>query len=283
MGLCRVRSGTASQSSLASGRCSAAANATNASWEAEHERAAQHGERKTRAQMAAMAQRRRSLSRLFHRPHSDGGDAARHGRCRRIRVPGFSPPAAGAFPAGPRKARPQPSAAGGGRRAISLSLQLDRRRPCRIHVRDRSQGLDPLSAAALDLARHRDLRRARRSVARDAARMARQQWRCAWQSQPRLRLHQAERRRPGRPRRLLLRIRPRARDRPAPGIRAPSRSAAVRSRQTRRRCRSRAGRNRGWKKPIAITRWNMCGPPRRSWCNCSVPRMPAISCTSPAS
>ena len=38
----------------------------------------------------------------------------------------------------------------------------------------RPQGLDPLSAAALDLARHRDLRRARRSLARDAARLARQ-------------------------------------------------------------------------------------------------------------
>ncbi len=71
----------------------------------------------------------------------------------------------------------EPPAAGGGGRAISLSLELDRRRPCRIHVRDRSQGLDPLSAAALDLEGHRDLRRARRSVARDAARLARQQWR----------------------------------------------------------------------------------------------------------
>ena len=44
---------------------------------------------------------------------------------------------------------------------ISLPLELDRRRFGRIHVRDRSQGLDPLSAAALDLAGHRDLRRAR--------------------------------------------------------------------------------------------------------------------------
>jgi hypothetical protein len=40
---------------------------------------------------------------------------------------------------------------------------------------NRPQGLDPLSAAALDLERHRDLRRARRSVARDAAGMACQQ------------------------------------------------------------------------------------------------------------
>src|SRR6266702_4218437 len=31
----------------------------------------------------------------------------------------------------------------------------------------------------------------------------------------------------------------------------------------RRLCRSRAGRSRGWKKPIATTRWNMCAPPRR--------------------
>ena len=52
---------------------------------------------------------------------------------------------------------------------------------------------------------------------------------------------------------------------------------------TRRLCRSRAGRNRGWKKPIGITRWNMCARPHLSWCNCSVPKMPATCCTSPAS
>src|ERR1035437_5635906 len=46
---------------------------------------------------------------------------------------------------------------------------------CVEYIRVGPQGLDPLSAAALDLARYRDLRRARRSVARDAARMARQQ------------------------------------------------------------------------------------------------------------
>src|ERR1700722_7044038 len=34
--------------------------------------------RRTRDAMAAMAQCRRSLSRLFHRPHSHGGDPARH-------------------------------------------------------------------------------------------------------------------------------------------------------------------------------------------------------------
>ena len=50
-------------------------------------------------------------------------------------------------------------------------------------------------------------------------------------TQARLRLHQAERRRPGRARRLLLRIRPSARARSAAGVRAPSRSAVVRSRQ----------------------------------------------------
>ncbi len=66
-------------------------------------------------------------------------------------------------------------------------------------------------------------------------------------------------------------------------VRASSRSSACSIPPTRRLCRSRAGRSRGWKKPIAITRWNMCGPPRRSWCNCSAPKMPAISCTSPAS
>ena len=87
------------------------------------------------------------------------------------------------FLPGLEEARARSSAAGGGGRAVSLSLQLDRRRPCRIHVRDRPQGLDPLSAAALDLARHGDLRRARRSLARDAARLARQQRRGARQSQ----------------------------------------------------------------------------------------------------
>ena len=49
--------------------------------------------------MAEMAQRRRSLPCLLHRPYSDRGDAARHGRRRRVRVPGVSPPAAGALPA----------------------------------------------------------------------------------------------------------------------------------------------------------------------------------------
>src|SRR3984893_15074279 len=52
--------------------------------------------------------------------------------------------------------------------------------------------------------------------------------------------------------------------------------------QVRRRCRLRAGQNRGLKKPIGITRWNMCGPRHPSWCNCSVPKMPATCCTSPA-
>jgi hypothetical protein len=33
--------------------------------------------------------------------------------------------------------------------------------------------------------------------------------------------------------------------------------------QRRRRCRLRAGRNRGWKKPTEITRCNICAPPRR--------------------
>src|SRR6202021_3209652 len=95
--------------------------------------------------------------------------------CRGIRVPGFSPPATGTLPARPRKAWAEPSAAGGGGRAISLSLQLDRWRWRRIHVRVGSQGLDPLSTAALDLEGDGDLRHPRRSLARDAARLARQQ------------------------------------------------------------------------------------------------------------
>ncbi len=217
--------------------------------------------RRARGAMAEMAQRRRSLSRLLHRPHSDRGDAARHGGCRRIRVPGVSPPAAGALLARPRKAGPQPSAAGGGGGAVSLSLQLDRRRPCRIHVRDRPQGLDPLSAAALDLEGHRDLRRARRGVARDAARLARQQWR----------------------RRSAISISvssaPSRASTARTGWKATTANTTIRSRSIahgrsraiskrrcsippqRRRCRSQAGRSRGWKRPIATTPWNMCGPP----------------------
>src|SRR5229473_2865415 len=50
---------------------------------------------------------------------------------------------------------------------------------------------------------HGDLRRARRSVARDAAGLARQQRRFAGQPKARLCLHQAERRRTGRIGRLL--------------------------------------------------------------------------------
>src|SRR5712672_56174 len=101
--------------------------------------------------MASMAKRRRALSWLFHRPYSYRGDEARNIGCRGVRVPGVSPPAAGAFPARPGKARPQPFAAGGGGRTIALSFQLDRRGLRRIHVRVGPQSLDPLSAAALDL------------------------------------------------------------------------------------------------------------------------------------
>jgi hypothetical protein len=71
-----------------------------------------------------------------------------------------SPAAAGTLPAGLDETRLEPSAAGDCGGAVSLSVQLDRRRSCRIHERDRPQGLDPLSAAALDLEGHGDLRRA---------------------------------------------------------------------------------------------------------------------------
>ena len=54
--------------------------------------------------MGEMAQRRRSLPRLFHRAHSDRGGTARYGRRRRVRLPGIPPPAAGTLPAGPGKA-----------------------------------------------------------------------------------------------------------------------------------------------------------------------------------
>jgi len=72
------------------------------------------------------------------------------------------------------------------------------------HVRDRPQGLDPLPTAALDLARHRDLR----------ACPAKCRARCCEAGTPTTALrsaiptsaclHQAERRRPGRVRGLLL-------------------------------------------------------------------------------
>ena len=51
-------------------------------------------------------------------------------------------------------------------------------------------------------------------------------------------------------------------DRCAAGIRALISKRRCSIRPPRRPCRLQAGRNRGWKKPIAITRWNMCGPRR---------------------
>src|ERR1700726_1491002 len=45
---------------------------------------------RARGAMAEMAQRRRPLSRLFHRTHSHCGDAARDIGCRGVRVPGIS-------------------------------------------------------------------------------------------------------------------------------------------------------------------------------------------------
>src|SRR5260370_98505 len=93
--------------------------------------------------MAAMARCRRPLSRLFHRLDPHRRDAARDLRCRGIRVPGFSPPAAGAFPARPGKTRPQPFAAGGGGGAISLSLELGRRRLGPGHGRERTAWQKP--------------------------------------------------------------------------------------------------------------------------------------------
>ncbi len=75
------------------------------------------------------------------------------------------------------------------------------------------------------------------------------------------RLHQAERRRPGRAGRLLLRIRPSARARRSAWYSPAISKRRCSIRPQRRRCRSQAGQNRGSKKPIAITRWNMCGPP----------------------
>ena len=154
--------------------------------------------------MGEMAQRRRSLPRLLHRAHSDRGDAARHGRRRRVRVPGISPPAAGTLPARAGKARA--------------------RLICRRRSRPRSITISPTGSAA--------------SMSNTCTRPTRKAWirypppRWIWRGtaicgvpgevsramlrgwhanngvalgnlKTRLRLHQAERRRPGRPRRLL--------------------------------------------------------------------------------
>jgi hypothetical protein len=87
-----------------------------------------------------------TLSCLFHRPHSDGGDTARTSDAEF----GPVPPAAGALPA----------RAGLGlshlppmrwRRGI-ITSPTDRRRPCSRITRPTAR-LDPPSAAALDLAR----------------------------------------------------------------------------------------------------------------------------------
>ena len=68
-----------------------------------------------------------------------------------------------------------------GLRALSLSLQRAGRREDRLPARKRPQGLGALSAAALDLARHGDRRRAACGVGGDAARLARPQRRVARQ------------------------------------------------------------------------------------------------------
>jgi len=67
------------------------------------------------------------------------------------------------------------SAGGGGGRRISLSLELDSAAVGRYMYETDRKSWDPLPTAALDLARHLDLRRARRKLSPDAARLARQQ------------------------------------------------------------------------------------------------------------
>ena len=144
----------------------------------------------------------------------------------------------------------------GGVRAVSLSLEPGRRREGRVCLRERQQGLGALSAAALDLVGHRDLRHPVGSFAGDAARMARQQRRRARQSAARLRLHRADRRRPAGAGRLLQGVGPRSRARGAAAVLA-RRDAVRRSRPiSRRACPTTRGRRSGCRRSFATMRWN---------------------------
>ncbi len=91
----------------------------------------------------------------------------------------FPQTAGGALSRRARQARPKQAPSRRRGRPVSLPVELDRRCLRRVHVRERPQGLDPLSAAAVDLAGHGDLRHSDGGLARDAARLARQQRRGA--------------------------------------------------------------------------------------------------------
>ena len=117
---------------------------------------------------------RTHLSFLPHRADPDAGLAGRRSPRRRGGVPHLPAAATGALSSRIEEARPRPASACGGVRPVSLSVEPGRRREGRVCLRERQQGLGALSAAALDLVRHRDLRHPLGSVAGDAARMARQ-------------------------------------------------------------------------------------------------------------
>ena len=121
-----------------------------------------------------LPRRRAHLSFLSHRADPDAGLAGRRAARGRGGVPNLPAAATGALPSRIEEARPRPASACGGVRPISLSVEPGRRREGRVCLRERHQGLGALSAAALDLVRHRDLRHPVGSIAGDAARMARQ-------------------------------------------------------------------------------------------------------------
>ena len=185
-----------------------------------------------RSAMAEMAQRRRPLSCLFHRPDPHRGDAARHRRCRRIHVPGVPPPAAGALPAGPGEARPRAICR---RRSRPRSITISRTgsaasmsntctrataRPGSAIRRRAGSGAAPRSAACPAKSRARCCAAGTPTTASSLGN-PKLGFVCTKQSvdgQDGLEGYYYE-------------YDHRARARSAPGVRAPSRSAAVRSRQ----------------------------------------------------
>ncbi len=77
---------------------------------------------------------------------------------RRFVLAHFPPPASGEVSSRPCEARPRPPAGRGRLRAVPLFLQRAGRREDRIRRGIGKEGMGALSAAALDLAGHRDLR-----------------------------------------------------------------------------------------------------------------------------
>ena len=231
--------------------------------------------------MAAMAQRRRPLSRFFHRPDPDRGDPARHGRRRRIRIPGVSPSAAGAFLPGLEKlglSHLPPAVAAAqyhylsnwiGGVSVEYMYETDRKAwiryppPRWIWRGTAICGVPGEASRAMLRGWH-----ANNGVALGDLNLG---FVCTKQSvdgQDGLEGYDFEYDHPLEiDQRLVF-----ARHLEAPLFEPASAPALPVASWPRPR----------WKKPIAITPWNMCGPPHPSWCNCSAPKIQAISCISPA-